>query len=88
MDRLIKWFTVGRAIAAAIAILTGGIGTGIGFLLGEGEARATMTAKLDSIDKRLTVIEGDVVKSVASLKEVVAELKGELRAMRKGKTNE
>lgn len=83
MDKIVQWFTVGRAVAMAIAILTGGIGTGIGFLLGEGEARASLTARLDSIDKRLTVIEGDVVKSVASLKEVVAELKGELRAMRK-----
>lgn len=83
MDKIVQWFTVGRAIAAAIAILTGGIGTGIGFLLGEGEARGAMTAKLDSIDKRLTVIEVDVVKSVGALKEMVAELKGELRAMRK-----
>lgn len=85
MERLLKWFTVGRAIAVALAVLAGGVGTGVGFLLGEGSARASFAAQYMDHEKRLVLVEAharDAVGQNTRILEVLGEVKGELRAVR------
>lgn len=84
MDKIVQWFTVGRAIALALTVLAGGVGAGIGFVFGEGAARASLAITLDGLDKRLKVIEVDVTGSLSAVKEGLAEVRGELRALRRG----
>lgn len=79
MERVLKWFTVGRAIALALIALAGGVGAGVGFLLGEGEARATFSALHQDHERRIVAIEVHGPRILEGL----AELKGELRALRR-----
>ena len=86
MDKVIQWFTVGRAIALALMMLAGGVGAGVGFLLGEGSARASFTALYQDHEKRLALVEAharDAVSQNTRILEGLAELKGELRALRR-----
>lgn len=57
VERVGKWLTLGKVAALAIALVTGAIGTGVGFLLGEGAARATFDGRLGDHDKRIGVLE-------------------------------
>jgi len=85
MDKIVQWFTVGRAIALALMMLAGGVGTGVGFLLGEGSARASFTALYQDHEKRLLLVEAharDAVSQNTRILEVLGEVKGELRAVR------
>ena len=86
MDRLIQWLTAARALWFAAIIAVGAIGTGVGFLLGEGAARAMFTAQFNDHEKRLTAIESSVRdhSEVSSLiLQGLAELKGEVKALRR-----
>lgn len=86
MDRIVQWFTVGRAIAVALTLIAGGIGTGIGFFLGEGAARATFSALWQDHEKRLVSVEEHVKRATdqnTRILEGLAELKGEVKALRR-----
>lgn len=86
MDRIVQWFTVGRAIALAIATLAGAVGTGVGFLLGEGSARASFAALYQDHERRLVLVEGHARDSITQNTLILtglAELKGEVRALRR-----
>jgi len=86
MDRLIKWLTAARAMWFAALIAIGAIGTGVGFLLGEGAARAIFTTQLEDHEKRLVTLEQNAKHhlEVSSLiLQGLAELKGEVRALRR-----
>jgi hypothetical protein len=97
MDRLIQWLTAARAMWFAALITVGAIGTGIGFLLGEGAARASFAALIGDHEKRLTAAEKRLSESEArdrdlaretaatntKILEGLAELKGEVKALRR-----
>lgn len=57
VDRVVKLVTWGKLAWLAIAFGFGGVGTGVGFLLGEGAARATFEAKWAEHDKRIQALE-------------------------------
>jgi hypothetical protein len=86
MDRLIQWLTAARAMWFAALITVGAIGTGIGFLLGEGSARATFAGQFQDHEKRITAVEAQVRashESTSLILQGLAELKGEVRALRR-----
>jgi len=62
VERVGKWLTIGKVAALAIALVTGAVGTGVGFLLGEGAARATFDGRIVDHDKRIGVLEVRVDK--------------------------
>jgi hypothetical protein len=86
MDKLVQWLTAARALWFAILIAVGSVGTGVGFLLGEGSARASFAAQYADHERRLVLVElhvrEDAITSSRIL-EGLAELKGEVRALRK-----
>ena len=85
MDKIVQWFTVGRAIALALMMAVGGVGTGIGFLLGEGSARASFAALYQDHERRLVLVEVHAREATTQntrILEVLGEVKGELRAVR------
>lgn len=53
-----KVVTIGRLVWVLLVIGSGGFGTGVGFLLGEGSARATFAAQYEQHDKRIAAAEG------------------------------
>jgi hypothetical protein len=57
VERVGKWLTIGKVAALAIALVTGAVGTGVGWLLGEGAARATYDGRIVDHDKRIGVLE-------------------------------
>jgi len=57
VERVGKWLTIGKVAALAIALVTGAVGTGVGWLLGEGAARATYDGRIGDHDKRIGVLE-------------------------------
>jgi len=57
VERVSKFITWGKLAWLAIAFGSGGIGTGVGFLIGEGAARATFEAKWTEHDKRIQALE-------------------------------
>lgn len=57
LERVGKWLTIGKVAALAIALVTGAVGTGVGWLLGEGAARATYDGRIGDHDKRIGVLE-------------------------------
>jgi hypothetical protein len=86
MDRLVSWLTAARALWVASLITIGAIGTGIGFLLGEGAARASFAAQFQDHEKRLVTVEAHVRasnESTSLILQGLAELKGEVRALRR-----
>jgi hypothetical protein len=54
VNRILTW---GKLAWLAVAFGSGGIGTGVGFLLGEGAARATFEAKWSEHDRRIQALE-------------------------------
>ena len=62
VERVGKWLTIGKVATIAFALVTGAIGTGVGFLLGEGAARATFDGRFIDHDKRIGVLETRVDK--------------------------
>ena len=86
MEKLIRWFTTARALVVALMFIAGAIGTGVGFLLGEGAARASFAAQYVDLDKRVVAVELYVREATAQntrVLEALGELKGELRALRR-----
>lgn len=57
VERVGKLLTWGKLAWLAVAFGSGGIGTGVGFLIGEGAARATFEAKWTEHDKRIQALE-------------------------------
>ena len=86
MDKIVQWFTAGRAIAAALTVLAGGVGTGVGFLLGEGAARASFVAQFDTLKAEVVTLkkftESQSEQNLQILTSL-AEIKGEVRALRR-----
>lgn len=74
VERVGKWLTLGKIAALAIALVTGAIGTGVGWLLGEGAARATYDGRIVDHDKRIGVLELRADKAA----EVSAQILGKL----------
>lgn len=86
MDRLIQWLTAARAMWFAALIAVGAVGTGVGFLLGEGAARAMFQAQFNDHEKRLIVVEASARshgESTSLILQGLAELKGEVKALRR-----
>jgi hypothetical protein len=86
MDRIIQWLTTARVLWFALVIAAGSVGTGVGFLLGEGSARALFAAQYADHERRLSVVEmqaREAVTTSSRILEGLAELKGEVRALRK-----
>lgn len=54
VNRLVTW---GRMAWLVVALGSGGIGTGVGFLLGEGAARATFEATIKAHETRIESLE-------------------------------
>lgn len=77
--------TRARAIWFAVVLFCTGVGTGIGFLVGEGAARASFEGKWDDHQKRIVSVEAYVAASAVQNTQVIGmlgELKGEVRAVR------
>ena len=60
LTRLNRIVTFGRLVWVLVVLGSGGIGTGIGFLIGEGSARATFAAQYETHDKRLASAEAQL----------------------------
>ena len=71
INRLVTW---GRLAWVAIALGSGGVGTGVGFLLGEGAARATFEAKWAEHDKRLQSLEASNADTIKFQQAILGKL--------------
>lgn len=71
INRLVTW---GRLAWVAIALGSGGVGTGVGFLLGEGAARATFEAKWAEHDKRLQSLEASNADTIKFQQVILGKL--------------
>lgn len=85
VERVGKWLTIGKVAALAIALVTGAIGTGVGFLLGEGAARATFDGRLGDHDKRIGVLETRADRAAEASSAILGKLgnvEGSLEAIK------
>jgi hypothetical protein len=71
INRLVTW---GRLAWIAIALGSGGVGTGVGFLLGEGAARATFEAKWAEHDRRLKELEASNADTIKFQQVILGKL--------------
>jgi len=60
ITKLNRIVTFGRLVWVIVVLGSGGVGTGIGFLIGEGSARATFTAQYETHEKRIAATEAAV----------------------------
>lgn len=84
--KLARWFTAARALVVVLMFAAGAVGTGVGFLLGEGAARARFSSQFLDHEKRLVSVELHVREAAAQntrVLEMLGEVKGELRALRR-----
>lgn len=71
INRLVTW---GRLAWVAIVLGSGGVGTGVGFLLGEGAARATFEAKWAEHDKRIQSLETSTADTIKFQQAILGKL--------------
>lgn len=69
-----KLLTVGRVVWVLIALMLGGGGTGIGFLIGEGTARANFESRYTDHEKRLGALEAHAAEDRAARVQLVADI--------------
>lgn len=69
-----KVITTGRLVWLLVAIGLGGIGTSVGFLIGEGAARAGFGARFTEHDRRLTAIEMEQAEARAMRAQILDKL--------------
>jgi hypothetical protein len=74
VERVNKILTWGKLAWLAVAFGSGGIGTGVGFLLGEGAARATFEAKWAEHDRRIQALELSNAESVKIQQAILGKL--------------
>ncbi len=74
VERVNKILTWGKLAWLAVAFGSGGIGTGVGFLLGEGAARATFEAKWAEHDRRIQALEISNTESVKVQQAILGKL--------------
>lgn len=73
-ERVNRLFTLGRLAWLAVVLGSGGIGTGVGFLLGEGAARATFEAKWAEHDRRIQSLEASNANTIKFQQEILGKL--------------
>ena len=57
LGTLNRIITVGRLVWILVVIGSGGFGTGVGFLIGEGSARASFAAQYEQHERRISMAE-------------------------------
>jgi len=75
-DRIGKVVTVSRVVWFVVALSFGGIGSFIGFLMGEGGARVAFDAKYADHEKRITGLEVKAEKAAETAAQILGKLNG------------
>ena len=75
-DRIGKVVTVSRVVWFVVALSFGGIGSFIGFLMGEGGARVAFDAKYADHEKRITSLEVKAEKAAETAAQILGKLNG------------
>lgn len=75
-ERVGRVVTLGRLVWLGVALACGGVGSLVGFLLGEGGARVAFDARYQDHEKRITLLESKVEKAAETAGEILGKLKG------------
>jgi hypothetical protein len=75
-ERVGKVVTVSRVVWFVVALAFGGIGSFIGFLMGEGGARVAFDAKYQDHEKRITSLEIKAEKAAETANQILGKLNG------------
>lgn len=75
-ERVNKVITFGRVIWILVALACGGVGSFIGFLMGEGGARVAFDTRYQDHEKRIGNLELKVEKAAETAGEILGKLKG------------
>ena len=71
VNRLVTW---GRMAWLVVALGSGGVGAGVGFLLGEGAARAQFAATIEAHEARINVLETKVDNATEKANKILEKL--------------